>query len=98
MKIHFCKYCPEEWLKIVLCFFGKHNWYKVRPLSDRTDLVGCSFCNRFWGMNHDTETLLVFDKELYEFYKSFGVSEMKGTNFELKEFITKDRPLSMLRG
>lgn len=80
------------------CELGLHKLWVVRELSEDTQLIGCRICNRFWGMNHRVRAFLPFDEEMYQMYKSFGVPEMKGTNFELHEFVTKDRPLSMFRG
>jgi hypothetical protein len=88
---HFCFNCIREWVLIAKCFFGFHQLWKVKKLSDVSDLIGCSFCNRFWAMNHRVYVFFPFDQEMCEMYTSFGI---KGLN----EFITKDRPFSMLRG
>ncbi len=79
---HFCLNCFREWFLLLKCKLGFHMLWKVKKLSSDSDLIGCSFCNRFWGMNHSVKAVIPFDKELCDMYTSFGI---KG----LDQFIPK---------
>lgn len=55
----------------IKCFFGRHNMFVVKKLSDGCQKIKCTKCQKYWAINHRIETVIPWDKDVEDFYKSF---------------------------
>ncbi len=78
-------------MKRIICLILGHDYYRVRKLKHRSELVGCHRCKNYYGMNNDVRAILPFTSEMEEMYRSFGC---RG----LKKYITNDKWFSLIRG
>jgi hypothetical protein len=58
-----------NWLKRL---FHKHDLYVIQEFTYYSRRVGCSKCNKTWGMNDQVHAFLSWDTELEELYKLLG--------------------------
>jgi len=57
--------------KIVCGLFG-HKYHVLIKLNPGARKVGCVRCRKCWGMHDPTKSLIEWDSDLENMYKSFG--------------------------
>ena len=84
----------REKIKRLVCLFLGHKYFRIRKLAYMSELVGCSRCGKFYGMNHDVRAILPFDKDLYKLYSSMKTYRLKG----LKKYVCEDKLFNLITG
>ena len=52
----------------IRCLFGNHEYYTIRKFTEHISQIGCKKCPGCWGINHEIETILNWDKELNDLH------------------------------
>ena len=58
--------------RIICAIFG-HEYMVEKRFNEATRKVGCTRCNRKWGMNDNVRAFIPWDSELEELYKPGGL-------------------------
>ena len=56
----------------LLCAVLSHKYIVQRVFSATSRQVGCTRCGREWGMHDTTRSLIPWDGDLEDMYRSFG--------------------------
>ena len=68
----------------LLCALFNHRYVVLLSFSPTSRKVGCTRCDREWGMNDAVRAFIPWDKELEEMYKLIGQWPRQGENNDTK--------------
>jgi len=53
---------------IIKCWFGYHQYFVLRPLSEWSDLLACEKCKKLFCYNKSEKILLSYNSDFEKFY------------------------------
>ena len=56
----------------LLCALLGHKYVVLRHFNPGARQVGCTRCNRQWGMHDGTRSFVPWDRDMEQMYKMFG--------------------------
>lgn len=65
-------------IRWLICMLLGHEYEKIKPLSQWSDLLGCKACKKLFAYNNNTQICLPWDSDFEKFYIVIDGGDTRG--------------------